>query len=253
MAHRTRGPAPPSLALRGLSEPLFGQPLGISLIDFLEAIPVIPKRSPIAVHILHTKSDRSYPHRRLFQSLRRDPPPLLLMCADTLVLRRIAPAHRSGYGVFTDEPSHVGVRVVGDPSDRFQWDAALVALQRRLNNGRHPRLGLVQRTRCLGLVRCTRCLGLVRCTRCLRLLLRAQSCKQIPLSSSAGLKLVPPSRRKVGTVDRYVKKQCQDAWDGGTGSKKSGLAKVTILNEGAPLIILLTLNDGTTWDLQLRI
>ncbi|KAJ7653853.1 hypothetical protein B0H17DRAFT_1214515 [Mycena rosella] len=39
--------------------------------------------------------------------------------------------------------------------------------------------------------------------------------------------------QKVGTVDRYVKKQCQDAWDGGTGSKKSGLAKVTILNEGA--------------------
>ncbi|KAJ7688141.1 hypothetical protein B0H17DRAFT_1135795 [Mycena rosella] len=39
--------------------------------------------------------------------------------------------------------------------------------------------------------------------------------------------------QKVGTVDRYVKKQCQDTWDGGTGSKKSGLAKVTILNEGA--------------------
>ncbi|KAJ7671077.1 hypothetical protein B0H17DRAFT_1141625 [Mycena rosella] len=41
--------------------------------------------------------------------------------------------------------------------------------------------------------------------------------------------------------------ECQDAWDGGTESKKSGLAKATILNEGArPLIILLALNDGTT-------
>ncbi|KAJ7655497.1 hypothetical protein B0H17DRAFT_1185996 [Mycena rosella] len=38
--------------------------------------------------------------------------------------------------------------------------------------------------------------------------------------------------QKVGTVDRYMK-QCQDAWDGDTGNKKSGLAKVTILNEGA--------------------
>ncbi|KAJ7767204.1 hypothetical protein B0H16DRAFT_1789217 [Mycena metata] len=37
---------------------------------------------------------------------------------------------------------------------------------------------------------------------------------------------------KTRTVDAHVKKQCQDAWGGGTGSKKSGLAKVTILDEG---------------------
>jgi hypothetical protein len=53
---------------------------------------------------------------------------------------------------------------------------------------------------------------------------------------------------KTRSVDRQVKKQvglqkpvvlfsnrlqkCQDAWNGGTGSKKSGLAKVTILDEG---------------------
>ncbi|KAJ7748352.1 hypothetical protein B0H16DRAFT_1888450 [Mycena metata] len=39
--------------------------------------------------------------------------------------------------------------------------------------------------------------------------------------------------KKTMTVDGHAKKQCQDAWDGGTGSKKKGLAKVTILDEGA--------------------
>ncbi|KAJ7158444.1 hypothetical protein C8R46DRAFT_1289908 [Mycena filopes] len=37
---------------------------------------------------------------------------------------------------------------------------------------------------------------------------------------------------KTRSVDGHIKKQCQDAWDGGTGSKKTGLAKVTILDEG---------------------
>ncbi|KAJ7870988.1 hypothetical protein B0H14DRAFT_3571890 [Mycena olivaceomarginata] len=38
--------------------------------------------------------------------------------------------------------------------------------------------------------------------------------------------------RKLMPVDAYIKKQCQDAWTGPTGSKKTGLALVTILDEG---------------------
>ncbi|KAJ7779351.1 hypothetical protein DFH07DRAFT_950415 [Mycena maculata] len=38
--------------------------------------------------------------------------------------------------------------------------------------------------------------------------------------------------RKLISVDAYIKKQCQDAWTGPTGSKKTGLALVTILDEG---------------------
>ncbi|KAJ7491609.1 hypothetical protein B0H11DRAFT_1911874 [Mycena galericulata] len=37
--------------------------------------------------------------------------------------------------------------------------------------------------------------------------------------------------RKPMTVDAYIKKQCQDAWTGPTGSRTKGLAKVTILDE----------------------
>ncbi|KAJ7692956.1 hypothetical protein B0H16DRAFT_1849836 [Mycena metata] len=48
---------------------------------------------------------------------------------------------------------------------------------------------------------------------------------------------------KTRTVDAHVKKQCQDAWVGGTGSKKSGLAKVTILDEGEDY-----LSDFERWD-----
>ncbi|KAJ7823848.1 hypothetical protein B0H14DRAFT_2597602 [Mycena olivaceomarginata] len=38
--------------------------------------------------------------------------------------------------------------------------------------------------------------------------------------------------RKLMSVDAYIKKQCQDAWTGPTGSKKTGLALATILDEG---------------------
>ncbi|KAJ6484743.1 hypothetical protein C8R45DRAFT_1098901 [Mycena sanguinolenta] len=38
--------------------------------------------------------------------------------------------------------------------------------------------------------------------------------------------------RKLMSVDAYIKKQCQDAWTGPTGSKKTGLALVTILDVG---------------------
>ncbi|KAJ7895424.1 hypothetical protein B0H13DRAFT_1885545 [Mycena leptocephala] len=38
--------------------------------------------------------------------------------------------------------------------------------------------------------------------------------------------------RKLMSVDAYIKKQCQDAWTGPTGSKKTGLALVIILDEG---------------------
>ncbi|KAF7333760.1 hypothetical protein MVEN_02332700 [Mycena venus] len=38
--------------------------------------------------------------------------------------------------------------------------------------------------------------------------------------------------RRLMSVDAYIKKQCQDAWTGPTGSKKTGLALVTILDEG---------------------
>ncbi|KAJ6554612.1 hypothetical protein B0H19DRAFT_1262941 [Mycena capillaripes] len=37
--------------------------------------------------------------------------------------------------------------------------------------------------------------------------------------------------RKLMSVDAYIKKQCQDTWAGRTGSKKTGLALVTILEE----------------------
>ncbi|KAJ7024117.1 hypothetical protein C8F04DRAFT_1401328 [Mycena alexandri] len=41
--------------------------------------------------------------------------------------------------------------------------------------------------------------------------------------------------KKTMTMDGHAKKQCQDAWDGGTGSKKQGLAKVTVLDKGAAI------------------
>ncbi|KAJ7811448.1 hypothetical protein B0H13DRAFT_2383902 [Mycena leptocephala] len=55
---------------------------------------------------------------------------------------------------------------------------------------------------------------------------------------------------KTRSVDGHVKKQCQDAWNGGTGSKKSGLAKVTILDEGRILLLADTdhLADFEQWD-----
>ncbi|KAJ7195977.1 hypothetical protein B0H12DRAFT_1245450 [Mycena haematopus] len=43
--------------------------------------------------------------------------------------------------------------------------------------------------------------------------------------------------RKLMSIDAYIKKQCQDAWTGLTGSKKTGLALVTILDPDEDKVI----------------
>ncbi|KAJ7104628.1 hypothetical protein C8R44DRAFT_987854 [Mycena epipterygia] len=54
--------------------------------------------------------------------------------------------------------------------------------------------------------------------------------------------------RKTMTVDAFIKKQCQDAWTGPTGSKKIGLASVTILDEGDEILSPEHLASFERWD-----